>query len=229
VDYRSSNSGEATSLTRSLTSRFDNIKSKYRSDIEPLIAERQALQREVQDLKQAKQLCLEETTSLTSRNDELLELNMAMTRQLENLQAGLKSKTSDRKVSKPTTLPPVSSSSNTLGTNSSFGSVASATVVSYEREDARYVKGAKSDSEATAGNTLKKFPWFKGKDVNAALKDMQYVLSKPQPAPPPMEKPKAIMRHNFQQQSVLRFARCDHCGDKMWGTQLRCSSMYFTL
>ncbi|PVG02489.1 RhoGAP-domain-containing protein, partial [Serendipita vermifera] len=219
--------GEATNLTRSLTSRFDNIKSKYRSDIEPLISKRQALQREIQELKQAKELCLEETTSLTSRNDELLELNMAMTRQLENLQASLKSKSSDRKVSKPTPLPPVSSSNNAMaamGTNSSLGSVASATVVNDEREDARYIKGAKSDSEASGGNTLRKFPWFKGKDVNTALKDMQYVLSKPQPAPPPMEKPKIIVRHNFQQQSVLRFARCDHCGDKMWGTQLRCAN-----
>ena len=29
--------------------------------------------------------------------------------------------------------------------------------------------------------------------------------------------------HTFQQLSVLRFTRCDHCGDKMWGSQLRCS------
>jgi len=29
--------------------------------------------------------------------------------------------------------------------------------------------------------------------------------------------------HNFQPMSLLRFTRCDHCGDKMWGSQLRCT------
>ncbi|KAJ3507749.1 hypothetical protein NMY22_g16831 [Coprinellus aureogranulatus] len=36
-------------------------------------------------------------------------------------------------------------------------------------------------------------------------------------------KGKAHIEHNFQQLSVLRFTRCDHCGDKMWGSQLKCT------
>lgn len=31
------------------------------------------------------------------------------------------------------------------------------------------------------------------------------------------------LEHSFQPLSLLRFTRCDHCGDKMWGSQLRCS------
>ena len=36
-------------------------------------------------------------------------------------------------------------------------------------------------------------------------------------------KPRGRLEHVFLQLNVLRFARCDHCGDKMWGSQLRCS------
>ena len=36
-------------------------------------------------------------------------------------------------------------------------------------------------------------------------------------------KPRATKEHTFHQFSALRFARCDHCGDKMWGSHLRCA------
>jgi Rho-type GTPase-activating protein 1/2 len=207
---------EPAQLSRSLTHRFENLKSKYRRDLEPMIAERQALQREIYELKQAKDLCLEETTALTSRNDELLELNVSMTRQLENLQSTIKRQPSNRKVSKPTPLPPLaavpSATPSASGTQSA--SVAYAPSITEEKDDSRYNKGAKSDSEAS--NTLRK--WFKGIGPNPGVKAL---AMSPLAAP---EKPKAIVRHNFQQQSALRFARCDYCGDKMWGTQLRCSN-----
>ncbi|KAG8785440.1 hypothetical protein FRC15_001353 [Serendipita sp. 397] len=216
---------ETTTLSRSLTNRFDNLKVKYRLDLEPLIAEREALQREISELKQAKELWLEETTALTSRNDELMELNMALTRQHEQLQSSSKPRPPERKASKPTTLPtlPASSSQSTPISASSTVYASVASIPSYVEED-RSAKSAKSDSEA--GNTLRKFPWFKGKDLNAAARDAAASLAKLQNsmAPIPPEKTKPILRHNFQQQSVLRFARCDYCGDKMWGTQLRCSN-----
>ena len=217
-------------MSRSLTNRFDNLKSKYKRDLEPMIAERQTLQREIHELKQAKDVCLEETTALTARNDELYELNVSMTRRLEDLQGAIKPRSMDRKVSKPSPLPPLSSTASiptSSATTSTLASVSSNGTYSDDREDARYGKGAKSDSE-TAGNTMKKFAWFKGMQINPAawaLSDMNgrgQASSNSAPAPP--EKPKVLLRHNFQQQSVLRFARCDHCGDKMWGTQLRCSS-----
>lgn len=187
--------------------------------MEPLVAERQSLQREIYELKQAKDLCLEETTALVSRNDELLELNMSMTRQLENLQTAVKQPNSHRKASKPTPLPPLSSVSSvpSSATSTQSASVAYASSINEEREEAKYGKGAKSDSEA--GNTLRKFPWFKGKDGLGPN-----MMAKAFAALPIPEKPKPVARHNFQQQSVLRFARCDYCGDKMWGTQLRCSN-----
>jgi hypothetical protein len=40
-------------------------------------------------------------------------------------------------------------------------------------------------------------------------------------------KPVKTQDHAFQQVSVLRLARCDHCGDKLWGSQLRCSGMQY--
>ena len=39
-------------------------------------------------------------------------------------------------------------------------------------------------------------------------------------------KPRSVKEHVFQQFSALRFARCDHCGDKMWGSHLRCTGPY---
>lgn len=218
---REGSEAEPTKLSRSLTNRFDNLKSKYKRDLEPMIAERQTLQREINELKQAKDICLEETTALTARNDELNELNVAMTRRLEDLQGAIKPRSADRKVSKPTPLPPLSSTTSipTLSTTTStLTSVSSGGTYSEDREDPRYMKGAKSDSEAS-GNT-KKFAWFKGMQINPAA----WAGASFTNAPVPPEKPKVLLRHNFQQQSVLRFARCDHCGDKMWGTQLRCSN-----
>lgn len=179
------------------------------------------MQREIHELKQAKDVCLEETTALTARNDELHELNVAMTRRLEDLQGAIKPRNSaDRKVSKPSPLPPLSSTSSIptpSTTASTLASMSSNGTYSDDRDDARYGKGAKSDSEAS-GNTLRKFAWFKGMQINPVA------WTSPSSGPTPPEKPKVLLRHNFQQQSVLRFARCDHCGDKMWGTQLRCSS-----
>jgi Rho-type GTPase-activating protein 1/2 len=227
-------------LSRSLTNRFDNLKSKYKRDLEPMIAERQSLQREIHELKQAKDLCLEETTALTARNDELQELNVVMTRQLENLQGALKPRNLDRKVSKPTPLPPLNSATSinatittTSNTTSTLASMSSNGTYVEDRDDARYGKGAKSDSEATSGNTIRKFAWFKGKEISPTVREALGTYPRTQASsttgPPPPEKPKVTLRHNFQQQSVLRFARCDHCGDKMWGTQLRCLSEFCRL
>lgn len=216
---------EPANLSRSLTGRFENLKTKYRRELETMIADRQVLQREIQELKQAKEACLEETTVLVSRNDELHELNMSMTRQLEQIQSAIKTtQNNNRKASKATPLPPLNSAPTLAGTvNSAQTStpISSTSGSVEEKEDAKYLKGAKSDSEA--GYTMKKFPWFKGKENSLG----PVPPSKPQQTfvpPPVQEKPKLNMRHNFQQQSVLRFARCDYCGDKMWGTQLRCSS-----
>lgn len=182
------------------------------------------MQREIHELKQAKDLCLEETTALTARNDELQELIVAMTRQLENLQGTLRPRNLDRKVSKPTPLPTLGSGTSlptSLNTTSTLASTSSNVTYVEDREDVRQGKGAKSDSEASSGNTMRKFAWFKGKEGAPTNTRVQVP---PAPAPAQTEKPKVLLRHNFQQQSVLRFARCDHCGDKMWGTQLRCSS-----
>ena len=40
----------------------------------------------------------------------------------------------------------------------------------------------------------------------------------------PNEKPRS--KHTFQQVNVLRLSKCDHCGEKLWGSQARCQSTY---
>ncbi|KAG8904479.1 hypothetical protein FRB99_001691 [Tulasnella sp. 403] len=73
----------AANLTRSLTTRFDNLKHQYRKELEPLRQQREALIREINELKEARDIFLEETTALNARNEELADLNAQIQRQIE--------------------------------------------------------------------------------------------------------------------------------------------------
>ena len=42
----------------------------------------------------------------------------------------------------------------------------------------------------------------------------------------PNEKPRSKHTFQFQQVNVLRLSKCDHCGEKLWGSQARCQSTY---
>jgi hypothetical protein len=210
---RSGSQTEGT-LQRSLTSRFDNLKSQYKRELEPLLQQRETLLREINELKEERTICLEETTALNARNEELSELNAQTSRQIESsihggtmrswspMSSSVGSQQQHQTPSTPknTPLPPVPQDLGYLGSTSS---VATTTTLQEERD------------EPKATPNEKRSKWFKpSKETIRPVIDAL--------APPAAEK--ETLRHNFQQQTVLRLTRCDHCGDKMWGTQLRCNS-----
>ncbi|KAF8514156.1 hypothetical protein JB92DRAFT_2920340 [Gautieria morchelliformis] len=198
-------------LQRSLTSRFDGLKAQYKRELEPLVQQRDALMREIHELKEERNICLEETTALNARNEELADLNSRTTQIESGARGPAPSAWSPMPASMgpPAQLhtPSTPKSAAMLAALPSSGltsamlsaSVGASTVLPDERE------------EPKATPTDKK-KWFK--PSREAIKLMS-------DGPPVPEK--EFLRHNFQQLTVLRFARCDHCGDKMWGTQLRCN------
>ena len=229
---------ETTQLSRSLTNRFDNIRIKYRSEIEPLFEQRETLFRELNELKIAKETSLEEATRLTAQNENLQELGVKMQHQHDTLQSMMKPRHPEKRSKGPgasgLSNPPSTSTLHSVATSGTWNTLLEA------QEEARYGKGARSDTELNPAASLRKFGWFKGgsgKDYvpgpsrEAAQKELPVppVPRLPPRAPSPpvvVERPKAPAArvHNFQQQGILRAARCDHCTDKMWGSQLRCTS-----
>ncbi|CCM05062.1 uncharacterized protein FIBRA_07268 [Fibroporia radiculosa] len=73
----------AVAVTRALSMRFDNIKSQYQHELLPLTEQREALLREITELKASRDAFLEETTVLNARNEELAQLNAQYVRRLE--------------------------------------------------------------------------------------------------------------------------------------------------
>ena len=222
---------------------MEGLKSQYRRDLEPLTEQREALQREVAELKQTRDVFLEEVTALNARNEELVELNRDTERRLELLHGS------------PPERPPKVPTKGPLGYNNGYGSPSlsgspspsqsytsgggSATTASSantiammvddrEREDTRFIKVVKADYlDAAQANARKGFKWNNKKPSQQNLAAVQergpggVVALGSQP-----DKPRNNFEHSFQQISVLRVARCDHCNDKMWGSQLRCSSTW---
>ncbi|KAI0769739.1 RhoGAP-domain-containing protein [Trametes elegans] len=204
------------SMTRALSMRFDNIKTQYQHELVPLTEQREALMRELAELKASRDAFLEETTVLNQRNEELAQLNAQYQRRLEAATAN----------------PPKAEhvlQERRENNNSSFdrarsppmlnASVSSTTLAATdESAETKIVKITKPDvHEAPLPQVKARFIKWPGSKA----------------APPPKEnvavgmdpaKLKSRTEHVFQQISVLRVARCDHCGDKMWGSQLRCTN-----
>ena len=203
----SSPSQTDVTLQRSLSARFDGLKAQYKREVEPLVQQREALLREIHELKEERNICLEETTALNARNEELAELSARTVRQIEfGTHGAVPQAWSPMQLNIPSTpkahfLPPVP---HGMGYNMSPLSVAAAAAMTLHEE--------RDEPRATP---IDKKKWFKpSKDAIKSISE----------GPPVSEK--EALRHNFQQLTILRFARCDHCGDKMWGTQLRCNSEY---
>lgn len=195
--------------------RLDNIKRQYQRDLLPLTQQKESLVRELLELKEARDVFLEETAVLGARNEELAQLNTQYERKLETRHS--------REKSLPPLLPshpgPVQADGqpkasldlwkaqqapaiiNTTSTSSS------ATLIDDVPETARQGKPAKPEADAAAhGQRPRIIRWpGKGKDGPAGSKG------------------KGRLEHIFQQISVLRPAKCDLCGDKMWGSLFRCS------
>ena len=73
----------SAAIGRSLTMRLDNIKRQYQRDLLPLTQQKEALVRELLELKEARDVFLEETAVLGARNEELAQLNAQYERKLE--------------------------------------------------------------------------------------------------------------------------------------------------
>ena len=198
-------------MTRALSMRFDNIKVQYQHELIPLNEQRETLQREIAELKASRDAILEETTVLNKRNEELAQLNAQYQRRLEQgavaKEEGVlqerQTNSFDRARSPPMLNNSVSSTTLAL---------------SEEGSDTKFIKISKPDVQDApvqqqARPRFIKWPGSRAPKENIAV--MNGADS---------GRAKWRTEHVFQQMSVLRVARCDHCGDKMWGSQLRCSS-----
>ncbi|SJX64111.1 related to GTPase-activating protein beta-chimerin [Sporisorium reilianum f. sp. reilianum] len=70
-------------ITQNLTSRLEAVKSRYRNEIDELTIERDSLLIEIEELKQSKELFLEEAQSLNAKNDELNTMLGQLNRKIE--------------------------------------------------------------------------------------------------------------------------------------------------
>ncbi|KAG9009355.1 hypothetical protein FRB94_012172 [Tulasnella sp. JGI-2019a] len=223
---------DSAKLTRSLTQRFDGLKSQYRKDLEPLRHNREALVREINELKEARDIFLEETTALNARNEELAELNAQIVRQIE-MSANDAALNGEQSATDGYATTPENGSHNRHHKVSTMLGGAN--------------KGGKTNGHMTpapgSGLISSNSPSFSSVNTNMSSIDEKDELGRvykasaakvemAEPAPAPkkfkwfggaMKEKKAKQKaHNFQQQNVMKFARCDQCGDKMWGTQAKC-------
>lgn len=191
--------------------RFDSIKSQYAHQLLPLTAQREALQREIEDLKATRESFLEETTMLNARNEELAQLNAQYIRRMET--SGLNhDRSSDSSHDQKADL----TSDKIRVIQNLASSVSSSTVALSEESISGLQKVHKLDiPDVPTPQTKSKF----GMKWGGSKTPKDHV----QMTWPDSNKHKVRAEHSFQQISVLRPQRCDHCGDKMWGSQLRCS------
>ncbi|KAF9227151.1 RhoGAP-domain-containing protein [Gyrodon lividus] len=219
-------SGElpAVQMSRSLTMRLDNIKKQYEHELVPLTQQREALAREIVELKTTREQFLEETTVLNARNEVLAQLSTQYSRRMEAARSetptldirppkeelALREKQStsfDRSRSQLEPPPLVQPSLSTGSTPSTLSFV--------EDRDTKLIRVPKHEV-TDAMSTLKhgKFKWPGSRVRDQSLTPIDY-------------KGKGHPEHNFQPASVLRFTRCDHCGDKLWGgSQYRCTTCH---
>ncbi|KAJ1304403.1 hypothetical protein OPQ81_005552 [Rhizoctonia solani] len=228
----------------SLETRLEGLRKQYRKDLEGLRLQREGLVREITELKEHRDIFLEETTALNARNEELAELNAQIQRQVERELAGTASRPPLSRMDSSSSAIPTQLSLGTFGkefgvknrqaTNgnpsasvSSMGTAATASTSTISipedrdrerdsREDVKRVQEPTTTSSSAKGG----FKWLKGKPGQGSKSTAASANAQ-------AERPKGFKEHNFVQQSVLRFSRCDQCGDKMWGMQMRCSNCNF--
>jgi Rho-type GTPase-activating protein 1/2 len=184
-------------LSRSLSTRLDGLKAEYKSELVSLADDRETLRREIAELQSARDVFLEETTMLNARNEELAQLNAHYMRRIEAASSEPKHSLDQRPVA------------NFQPSHSANGSASAA---DDGVDSTRYAKGQKQGSSGDA--TLRVFKW-RGHNH----KDASPVSPAPEGA-----NEKSPSKHTFQQVSVLRFTKCDHCAEKLWGFQARCQS-----
>ncbi|KAF9461310.1 hypothetical protein BDZ94DRAFT_1264138 [Collybia nuda] len=200
----------SANLGRSLTKRLETIKTQYKRDLVPLTQERETLTREVAELKAVRDVFLEETTVLNTRNEELAQLSAVYFRRMEGHPGNSNTMDTLRgSLDKPRSQPLQAQQSMPFPPSLSASTSGSSTAHEDNIEPGRM---------GVPKTNLEQHTPSKGGGFRKWGSKAKGVLS-----PPAASDRKAHQEHNFQQLSVLRFTRCDHCGDKMWGSQLRCT------
>lgn len=199
-------------LGHSLSRRLETIKEQYRDEIGPLSAQREVLQREINELRETKQQFLEESTSLAAKNEELAELNSQLSRQMESMENKLKSS------SAAATLKPALHGHK--AGSPSMSSLAP-TLPEVQEETARVIRVPKPEPIEAA--PARRFKWIKsnaGAKLTAADREKKNGGMRPSTEV-------GLREHNFQQHSTMRLGRCELCQDKMWGLQeVKCGREY---
>lgn len=226
-------------MAEGLNQRLEAVKESHRAEISTLVAERDDLLREIEELKRMRDAHAAEAELLASRNAELSRLNETAARNLDDLRGPLSK---------------VSTSSDRLGEGRGHVSTMSASSAatlfsppptrptgSAARSGAVTIAEAQPAYRPTTAETASrnKF-WSKNKLKNDPSK--QSTSQAGVASPPPDKSPGPSMRgaaaaaepstrsHLFQPSSILRPVRCDYCGDKMWGlNEVRCSGRPFFL
>jgi hypothetical protein len=201
-------------VSRALTRRLEAIRTQYQRELLPLTEEKEALCREIAELKSVRDMFLEETTVLNARNEELAQLSAVYARRIENGHENLSRPLPDSTRSSHDTTRSLHQTG--LIVPSLSASTSGSSTVYDDNSESRHMKILNSSLEfSTPAKGKFKWPMSKPKEVMSPGSHLEHVVRKP-----------GYGEHNFQQLSILRFARCDHCGDKMWGSQLRCNGMY---
>ena len=210
----------AAQLSRSLTMRLDNIKKQYQHELIPLTQQRETLIREITELKSAREQFLEETTVLNARNEELAQLSAQYTRRMEVARSDTPP-AADMPPVRPTPIlhekkstsfdrgRPTPELSTLVQPSLSPGSNPSTSTLVDDRDIKviRVPKPELTDAMSTLKHGIFKWPGYRLRTADP--------------------RSKSNFEHNFQPASALRFTRCDHCGEKLWGgSHFRCTSEF---
>jgi Rho-type GTPase-activating protein 1/2 len=173
-----------------------------------LSSERESLLREIAELQMARNVFLEETTMLNVRNEELAHLNAHYMRRIEVAASSeplppVRETQSFERNRPLQPLQPSHTVNTSIGISSDEG-----------HESAKFVKVQQKSTTGDAA--LRVFKWRVNHKEGSA------------PSLAALDGPneKSWLKHAFQNVSVLRLSKCDHCSEKLWGSQARCQGMY---
>ena len=182
---------------------------------------------------------MSESATLHARNEELADLQASLQRQVEAAQETLHR--AQRHGQLANTVSFGAGRHHHVVNSPSISSLAPGSSNGHEEEIAKFVRVVKPET-LDPPVAAKKFKWYGGKaskgpehshsQSNASASMVALPRSSPTPPSAPIFRTRGsqdanVREHSFASHSIptLRFVRCDHCGDKMWGavTELRCS------
>lgn len=235
VVARNTSRSPETALTDSLKMRLDAVKERYRQDIDELALERDSLLIEIEELKQSKELLVEEALIIGNKNDDLnamllqLKQNVAVAAQSRDLLPSVPHLNKEL---------PAKLGGQTYYGESERPSLSSLDVlpssVAHESAslDSVAIQRTAKPEKIEAAPVVKMFKWMKPKvsDVTKAPLGNPPVPSKANATGIPNGLARAashdivVREHLFQPYNVLRPARCLACQKNMWGqSEMRCA------